>query len=163
ITLQRRAQGTGRRLAMQKTTSIANNVTIGLDLADMWSDWVALDREGAVIKRARVRTTEAQLGKTFGSMAPAVMAIEVGTHSAWVSRVLHSCGHSVIVANARRIALIHRNRRKNNRIDAEFLARLARADRALLFPITHRSAGSQKELAVLRTRDLLVRTRTKLI
>lgn len=106
---------------MKKGISIANGVTVGLDLADVWSDWVALDDEGAVLKRARVRTTEAKLRETFGVMRPAVIAIEVGTHSAWVERVLGSCGHTVVVANARRVALIHRNRRKNNRIDARLL------------------------------------------
>jgi transposase len=148
---------------MKKRTSMTNEVTIGLDLADQWSDWAAVAEDGTVVRQARVRTTERQLRETFGGMAAVVIAIEVGTHSAWVSRVLRSCGHTVVVANARRVALIHRNRRKTNRIDAEFLARLARADRALLFPIAHRSEASQQDLSVLRTRDVLVRTRTKLI
>jgi transposase len=150
-------------LAVKKNNSISMDVTIGLDLADVWSDWVAIDRDGEAVRRARVRTTESKLRETFGAMAPAVIAIEVGTHSAWVERVLRSCGHTVVVANARRVALIHRNRRKNNRIDADFLARLARADRKLLFPITHRTEAAQADLLVIRTRDVLVRTRTKLI
>lgn len=148
---------------MKKRNSIPRGVTIGLDLADVWSDWIALDSEGMVVKRDRVRTSEPKLRETFGSIAAAVIAIEVGAHSAWVSRVLSRCGHTVIVANARRVALIHRNRRKNNRIDAELLARLARTDQELLFPIVHRSEASQTDLAVLRTRDVLVRTRTTLI
>ena len=137
--------------------------TVGLDLADVWSDWVGLGAEGEVVGRDRVKTTESELRKVFGAVAPATIAIEVGTHSAWVSRVLGSLGHTVIVANARKVALIHRNKRKNNRIDAEFLARLARTDKTLLFPIKHRDAGSQADLAVLRARDLLVSARTKLI
>lgn len=129
----------------------------------MKSDWVALDRDGKVMGKERVKTTESQLQKVFGAMASTVIAMEVGTHSAWVSRVLESCGHTVLVANARKIALIAQNKRKNNRIDAEFLARLARADRELLFTIKHRDEKSQADLAVLRTRDMLVNTRTKLI
>lgn len=148
---------------MKKRISKKAVAVIGLDLADTWSDWVALDAEGEVVQRGRVRTTEPQLRKLFGLMPPVVIAIEVGTQSAWISRALRSCGHTVLVANARKIALIHQNRRKNNRIDAEFLARLARADQTLLFPITHRDERSQADLAVLRTRDVLVRTRTKLI
>lgn len=77
--------------------------------------------------------------------------------------MLSSLGHMVVVANARKVALIHQNKRKNNRIDAEFLARLARADKTLLFPIKHRDERSQADLAVLRSRDLLVSARTKLI
>ena len=136
---------------------------IGLDLADVWSDWVGLDEQGEVVGRDRVKTTESELRKTFGAIEPTTIAIEVATHSAWVSRVLSSLGHTVVVANARKVALIHRNKRKNNSIDAEFLARLVRADEALLFPIKHRDEGSQADLAVLRARDLLVSARTKLI
>jgi transposase len=136
---------------------------IGLDLADVWSDWAAIDKEGRIVRRERVRTTEGQLRKVFGAFPPTVIALEVGSQSAWISRVLRSLGHRTIVANARKVALIHRNKRKNNRIDAEFLARLARADRELLFPVVHRDERSQADLAVLRSRDVLVRTRTKLI
>ena len=136
---------------------------IGLDLADMNSDWVGLEESGRVGRRERVRTTESALREVFGAVERTRIVIEVGTHSAWVSRVLSSLGHEVIVANARRVALIHRNKRKNNRIDAEFLARLGRADTALLFPIQHRPAEAQADLAVLRSRDVLVGCRTKLI
>lgn len=138
-------------------------VAIGVDLADVWSDWVGLDDRGEMIGRDRVKTTESELRKLFGAMAPTTIALEVGAHSAWVSRVLSSLGHTVVVANARRVALIHRNKRKNNRIDAEFLARLVRTDKKLLFPIEHRDERSQAELAVLRARDLMVGARTKLI
>lgn len=148
---------------MKKLSRMSSTLTIGLDLADVWSDWVAIDADGVVAARERVRTSEPQLRRVFGHLSASVIALEVGTHSAWVSRLLESCGHTVIVANARRVALIHRNKRKNNRIDAELLARLARADRKLLFPITHRSKRSQTDLSLLRTRDVLVRTRTLLI
>lgn len=136
---------------------------IGLDLADEWSDWAGLDEAGEVTRRERVRTTESHLRSVFGSLGPTVIAIEVGAQSAWVSRILRSLGHKVIVANARRVALIHRNKRKNNRIDAEILARLARMDTHLLHPIQHRDERSQADLAILRSRDILVRSRTKLI
>ena len=136
---------------------------IGLDLADVWSDWAGLDESGRVVRRERVKTTESELRRTFGEIAPTTIAIEVGTYSAWISRVLSSLGHTVIVANARRVALIHGNKRKNNRIDAEFLARLVRADKELLFPIQHREERGQADLAVLRSRDVTVRSRTKLI
>jgi len=138
-------------------------VAIGLDLADTWSDWLGLDESGAVVGRARVRTTEPELRRVFGEIKPTRIAVEVGTHSAWVSRVLSSLGHTVMVANARRVALISKNKRKNNSIDAEFLARLLRADEKLLFPIRHREASGQADLATLRSRDILVGCRTKLI
>jgi transposase len=136
---------------------------MGLDLADKLSDLVGLNEEGSVIRRDRVKTSESELRRVFGAITPTKIAIEVGTHSAWVSRVLTSLGHTVVVANARKVALIHQNKRKNNRIDAELLARLVRVDPHLLFPITHRDQQSQADLAVLRSRDILVAARTKLI
>jgi transposase len=148
------------KAAMKVTTVMA---AIGLDLADVWSDWVGLDERGEEVRRERVRTTEGELRRVFGAVAATKIAIEVGTHSAWVMRVLSSLGHTVVVANARRVALISRNKRKNNRIDAEFLARLLRSDEKLLFPIRHREASGQADLAVLRSRDVVVACRTKLI
>ena len=54
-------------------------------------------------------------------------------------------------------------RRRNDQLDARFLARQGRADVELLYPMTHRSAESQRELESLRARDQLVAVRTKLI
>jgi transposase len=56
-----------------------------------------------------------------------------------------------------------RRRRRNDQLDAEFLARQGRADRTLLYPIQHRSAAAQRDLEHLRARDQLVGVRTKLI
>ena len=56
------------------------------------------------------------------------LALEVGTHSPWVSRLLAEAGHEVIVANARAVRLIYGGKRKSDRLDAEKLARLARVD-----------------------------------
>ena len=72
-------------------------------------------------------------------------------------------GHEVVVANPRQVALIARSQRKTDRLDAEWLARLGRFDPQLLAPIRHRSEQSQHDLAVVRARDALVRTRTLLI
>jgi len=150
---------------MRKSSSGKNRVvaSIGIDLADVWSDWVSLDETGEVIERGRVRTAAVKLKERFGSEPATVVAIEVGSHSAWVSRELRSYGHRVVVANARKVSLIHQNRRKNNRIDAEFLARLVRVDEKLLFPVEHRGQSAQRDLSMLRSRDVVVRTRTTLI
>jgi transposase len=91
------------------------------------------------------------------------IALEVGTHSPWLSRLLTSIGHEVIVANARQVQLISASSRKDDRVDAETLARLARVDPKLLRPIRHRSEEAQKDLAVIRVRATLVETRTTLV
>jgi transposase len=89
--------------------------------------------------------------------------LEVGPHSPWLSRLLKAQGHEVVVANPRRVRLIAEAERKSDRIDAETLARLGRMDPKLLRPIEHRGEEAQKDLALLRVRDALVRSRTKLI
>jgi transposase len=91
------------------------------------------------------------------------IAIETGTHSPWVSRVLADCGHEVIVANSRKLRLIYENPSKDDKVDAMYLARLARVEPALLSPVQHRSLSAQKDLALLRSRDVLVAARTQLI
>jgi len=59
--------------------------------------------------------------------------------------------------------LIHQSDRKNDRLDARHLAKLARVDPTLLCPITHRDGTAQAQLSVIRARDVLVRARTALI
>jgi transposase len=91
------------------------------------------------------------------------IAIETGTHSPWVSRLLEECGHEVLVANARKTRLIYANKRKTDEVDAENLARLARVDPKLLYPLKHRGEESQAHLALIRSREALVGTRTQLV
>ncbi|MFP3853770.1 MAG: transposase [Anaerolineales bacterium] len=89
--------------------------------------------------------------------------MEVGTHSRWTSQLIEQQNHEVLVANARKLKAIDDNPRKSDRADAETLARLARLDPKLLSPIHHRSPQAQADLAIIRSRDALVRSRTLLI
>jgi transposase len=118
---------------------------------------------GEVIEEGRLRSTPEALKRRFCSERPLRIAIEAGTHSPWVSRVLEECGHEVLVANARKIRLIYANKRKTDEIDAENLARLARLDPKLLYPLKHRGEDSQANLAIIRSREALVGSRTQLV
>jgi transposase len=89
--------------------------------------------------------------------------METGTHSPWVSRLLEECGHEVLVANARKLRLIYANKRKTDEIDAENLARLARLDPKLLYPVRHRGEDAQAHLALIRSRQALIECRTQLV
>jgi transposase len=80
------------------------------------------------------------------------IAIETGTHSPWVSRLLEECAHEVLVANSRKLRLIYANRRKTDEVDAENLARLARVHPKLLYPVEHRGEDSQAHMALIRSR-----------
>ena len=130
---------------MAKNTTMRQ--TIGLDLGDDESTFVVLGERGEVTEAGRVATSCPALRKRFGRIEGALGALEVGTHSAWVSRQLKQLGHEVIVANPRQLALITRSLKKNDRNDAETLARLARADIGLLSAIEHRGERAQEHRA----------------
>src|SRR5215203_2384600 len=139
-------------------------MTAGLDLGDKYSHMCLIDTDTSeVIEEGRLRTTPEALRRRFDSEQPLKIAIEVGTHSPWVSRLLEECGHEVLVANARKLRLIYGSKRKTDKLDAENLARLARLDPKLLYPLKHRSEASQAHLAMIRSREALVGSRTQLI
>ena len=140
-----------------------STVFIGIDLGDKFSYIVILNKDGKVIEESRIPITRNAFTRKFNNFQPSRIAMEVGTHSRWASQTLKDLGHEVIVADARKLRLIYDNPRKDDRVDAEYLARLARLDPRLLSPIFHRSQEAQAHLAVIRSRDILVRTRTLLI
>jgi transposase len=139
-------------------------MTAGLDLGDRYSYLCLIDTvSGEVVEEGRLRTTPEALRRRFSSERKLRIAIEAGTHSPWVSRVLEECSHEVLVANARKLRLIYANARKTDKVDAENLARLARLDPKLLYPLKHRGEESQAHMASIRSRQALVSARTQLV
>ena len=63
--------------------------------------------------------------EAFGTLGRARIAIEVGTHSPWVSRLRQELGQETVVANPRQVKLITESSRKDDRLDAPTLTRLA--------------------------------------
>jgi len=138
-------------------------MTTGIDLGDRYSYFYTLDAAGENTESGRVQTTRKALEKRFRGGEAMRVVIEAGTHSPWVSRLLAECGHEVLVANPRKLALITKNERKDDPVDAELLARLGRVEPQLLSPIAHRGAEAQAALAVIRARDAVVAARTQLV
>jgi len=138
-------------------------VTIGLDLGDRRSHFCVLNDRGDCPHRGEVPTTADALRAFFLQHVGEMLVMEVGGHSPWVSRLAEQTGLDVVVANPRKVALITKNERKNDRADAELLARLGRVDRRLLSPVHHRSSESQAHMMMLRTRMAIVRARVALI
>src|ERR1700674_3267931 len=169
----RRAQGTKkRRPAMKKTNTVRVNrntifkghkLTIGLDLGDRWSFYCVSDEAGQIILEQKVATTPEAMKQTLESIPRSLIALETGTHSPWVSRLLTELGHQVLVAHAQKVQWISKSNRKDDRHDARTLARLARIDPELLGPVRHRSAKAQIHLTVIRARAELVSARTALV
>ena len=110
--------------------------TIGVDLGDQRSHLCVLDAEGQVANEGTIPTSPVAFRKHFLSLPSALVVLEVGPHSRWTSELRAGLGHEVLVANAGKVSLIHQSDRKNDRLDARHLARLARVDPSLLSPIT---------------------------
>ena len=138
-------------------------ITIGMDLGDKISRYCVLGENGERLSEGSVATTRKAMAQKFAGMRRCRVAMEVGTHSPWLSRWLTGLGFEVIVANARQVQLISANSRKNDRMDALLLARLARVDPQLLRPIRHRSERAQSDLMTIRIRAALVEARTSLV
>jgi transposase len=123
---------------MKQQIDWSGAATIGIDLGDRFSHYCALDAEGTVVSEGRVATTPGAIELLLKTSRKRI-AIEAGTHSPWMSRLLARLGHEVIVANSRKLRLIYENQHKSDRVDAEYLARVARLDPKLLGAIEHRS------------------------
>src|ERR1019366_6900982 len=156
-----------KKISTVTTKKVENNasqkLTIGLDLGDRFSWYCILDEAGEVVLEQKVATTAKAMKEVFRGMPRSRLALETGTHSPWVSRVLSELGHEVIVAHARNVRLIGESRKKDDRLDARMLARLVRIDPQLLAPVRHRSAKAQADLMAIRARAGLVRARTALV
>src|SRR5258708_11966193 len=162
---RRRETGMQKRSTDGETAATVGGgtLTVGLDVADRFTQLCIVDSEGAVVVEERVRTTTSDLQRRFATLPPTRVVLEAGTHSPWISRLFAQLGHEVIVANARQVQLISHSYRKSDRADAEQLARLGRVDPGLLAPIRHRGLEAQEALALVRSRDALIRSRTQLI
>jgi transposase len=159
-----RLQGSSKgKTSQNRGVAATQRLTVGVDLGDRDSHYCILDEAGEKASEGKVATTKTGLDSVFGKMAASRIALEVGTHSPWVSRHLAAMGHEVIVANPRKVKLITQSVKKNDRMDAEHLARLARVDPKLLSPIQHRGPEGQADLAVIRARAGLIDARTGLI
>src|ERR1700735_3528667 len=169
---ERRTLGAKRRPAMKKIGTVQTfsneilkeqKLTVGLDLGDRWSFYCVLDEAGKILLEQKVATTPEAMKQTFEKIPRSLIALETGTHSPWVSRLLSELGHQVLVAHAQKVQLISKSNRKDDRHDARTLARLARIDPELLGPVRHRSAKAQIHLTVIRARAELVSARTALV
>lgn len=147
---------------MGKDNRLRTGMVVGIDLGDKHSRICVLD-EGKIVEQCSIVTREDDFRRYFDVGVELKIALEVGTHSPWASRLLKRLGHEVHVANPRALTLIHRSRRKNDKLDAERLARLLGADLDLLSTIEHRGEQSQRDLALMRSREEVMRSRTSMI
>ena len=140
-----------------------DKITIGLDLGDRRHRFCALDKEGQVIEEGTLGNTRECLGELSRRYAGALIVMETGCHSPWISRYLEGMGCEVVVSNPRKIPAIYQHERKSDRRDALMLARIARMDHTLLYPVRHGSEQAQQDLLRIKLRDSLVRAQVGVI
>jgi transposase len=138
-------------------------ITIGMDLGDKKNQVCILDKTGKIIAEEGIDNNRKAVTKFFKRYSGAVVAMETGTHSRWVSQIAGTAGLEVLVGNARKLRMIWQSRQKSDTRDAVMLARIARMDPALLCPIRHRGEQVQMDLEIIRARDLLVGERTRMV
>ncbi len=137
--------------------------TVGIDLGDRKHAVCVLDAKGDIITEQSITNTRESLAQFSANHPRALVVMEVGMNSPWISRFFEGLGHRVLVANPRKLRAIYSNDRKCDRRDAEMLARLARADEKLVHPIKHGTEQAQRDLLQIKLRDNLVRQRVDVI
>jgi transposase len=150
-------------LLMTKIQEVEQQVEmIGIDIGDRSSELCVLGKVKQVLVRGAVPTDRATIQELFGSIAATTVVLETGTHSPWMSRDISERGHRALVASAREVSRVLKNKKKNDRRDAEQLARLAAADEKLLGLVEHRSEQAQLMLGKMKVRQQLIQSRTRL-
>ena len=137
--------------------------TVGVDLGDRKHSVCVLGAGGEILDESTVANTREAMARLSKQHPGALVVMEVGMQSPWVSRFFAGLGHRVLVANPRKVRAIWQNDRKCDRKDAAMLAKLARADESLLHPVEHGTEQAQLDLLQIKLRDNLVRQRVDVI
>jgi len=148
---------------MRNVITKREGITIGMDLGDKANRICVLDAEGNELEKVEISNTARAIDGYFGRYRGVLVALEAGTHSPWISRKLENMGHRVLVGNPRRLRAIWSSPNKSDMRDAEMLARIGRFDPKLMYPIHHRSEQAHSDLELVKSRDILVRVRSKLV
>lgn len=142
---------------------MSDPITIGMDLGDKYHIAVVFDAKGNELEVGKVINTKAGIRKYFTRYKGSTVAIEAGTHSPWISRLLDQMGCSVLVGNPRKLRFIWDSQDKSDERDARMLGMVCRIEPRLLCPLHHRGRQAQADLVILKSRDMLVKSRNKLI
>jgi len=140
-----------------------SNITIGMDLGDKFHIAVVFDGDGNELETAKVTNTKTGIKNFVKSYKTATVAIEASTHSPWISRFLNELNLTVYVGNPRKLRLIWDSTDKSDARDARILGMVCRVEPRLLHPLYHRGCKAQTDLATIKSRDMLVKSRTQLV
>jgi len=134
-----------------------------MDLGDKKNVVVVFDEEGNEVEVRSITNTSKSLQKFFSKHPGAVVVIEAGTHSGWICRLLEKMGHEVCIGNPRKLRVIWDCDDKSDERDARILGLMYRLEPRLLHQIYHRGEQAQADLEMIKSRNMLVEARTKLV
>ena len=92
---------------------------IGVDLGDRKHQICVTDKAGTILSEKKIDNDRESLSELVSDHPESIIALEVGTHSPWISSYLESLGASVVVANPRKVKYISQNIRKSDKRDAQ--------------------------------------------
>src|SRR5512135_2139613 len=149
---------------LNHSLEVAAMIYIGSDVSEKSSYIYVTDGKGKKIESREISTDKDGYRQYFKKWAgkQVKVAVEAGGHSRWIHDTLKKLGISVYVVNPNKVKLIAKNKKKTDKIDAEFLAKLLRIDE--LPERVHVAEGDSRELRdLLRSRYQLVTSTTCLM
>lgn len=135
---------------------------VAMDVHDEYSQVCVMNQAREILMEAKIPTTRQALNDFFRQREKSMVIYEAGPHALWISELLGSLGHETIACHARRVRLIAESRNKNDRVDAEVLARLSLSDLELIKPIQQRSRQTLDQRSIVHARAALVETQKRL-
>ena len=135
---------------------------IAIDLHDAYSQICVMSPDRTIVMEAKIPTSAVALREFFRGRDRSRVIYEAGPHSLWVGELLSELGHEAVPVHARRLRLIAESRNKNDRMDAETMARLSLADLDLIRPVKQRSRETLDERSITTTRAALVESQKRL-
>ncbi|HTQ39307.1 MAG TPA: IS110 family transposase [Pirellulales bacterium] len=135
---------------------------VGLDLHLRHTTICALDDQGCIVKQLKVRGAWRDVVAVLESWnEPLAVCFEASCGYGHLYDVLMRFAHRVVVAHPGQLRLIFRSKRKNDRIDAEKLAKLMFLDEVPAVHVPSEEVRTWRELIEHRKRLMMKRTRTK--
>lgn len=144
--------GDGRRTA----------TVTGLDVSEKHIQICEIDVDD-VVSEGRIATSDKKLREYFEGRAARRIVIEMSSHTRWITELLRSFGHEVLVVDPRRMKLVSGTLYKDDTLDAQTLAMLARDAPRLLKTVPLRDIEHQRLLTMVRARATAVEGRTRII
>ena len=136
---------------------------IGSDVSEKSSYVYVTDGRGIKIESQEIPTDKDGYRQYFKRWMnkPVTVAVEAGGHSRWIHDTLKKMGISVYIVNPNKVKLIAKNKKKTDKVDAKFLAKLLRIDE--LPERVYVAEGDSRELRdLLRSRHQLLKSSTGL-